>query len=669
MNKIFYALTLLVIQFSLAQERYEEIYTNKKGVYHITTGTKGQQLYAGTQKGDVVHINQLDSTIAMSKDSKSLILSQAVTPDNKTLVTGDIDGILTVWDVTTMDEPRARLVYHKAAITGITFNRTSTLMFVSSADNEITVWDLKKETKIKTITGHTKPVSSLSLNKSETRLASSSYDGTVKIWDLENYSLNQNINMKGGKVRSVAYSNDEKYIAVALSNKTIRILNTNTFSSAYLLMGHKDVVYQVQFTHDDHYLISGSQDNTVKIWDLSNGQTVKDFNQLANFVNFSFLPDAQSLLIADMTPAIKNWDISGLQLLPKTIDQYDDQEKDENSQANKQAKPHLGITSPKYDNEYYATSESEITVKGNVVSKNKLYKLTINGNEIPINGYSFNYNLRLGVGMTTINVVATDIYNNKTQKSLKIVREIKEGNYDPSKRSGSNYALIIATDEFNEFEDLNNPINDSRSIASKLNETYDFKIDTLFNPSRAEIYTKLRSYNTKVFSDDDQLFIFFAGHGEFDEIFSEGYLVTKDSRADDNIKESFISHSNLRTIIDHIPCKHIFLTMDVCFGGTFDPEVAKSRVKSNAQQISGSFSYVARLYLTSGGKQYVPDGKPGHHSPFTTKLLDILATPKEMLSAYEIQENIREIKPKPQFGSFGENETGSMFLFDKIKTE
>ena len=40
------------------------------------------------------------------------------------------------------------------------------------------------------------------------------------------------------------------------------------------------------------------------------------------------------------------------------------------------------------------------------------------------------------------------------------------------------------------------------------------------------------------------------------------------------MKKTYISHERLRRIIDSIPCRHIFLVMDVCFGGTFDPFIA-----------------------------------------------------------------------------------------------
>ena len=49
---------------------------------------------------------------------------------------------------------------------------------------------------------------------------------------------------------------------------------------------------------------------------------------------------------------------------------------------------------------------------------------------------------------------------------------------------------------------------------------------------------------------NDQLFIFFAGHGQFDEIFTEGYLVGSDSKLSDPGKTSYISHSTLRTVVN-----------------------------------------------------------------------------------------------------------------------
>ncbi|NJO02569.1 MAG: caspase family protein, partial [Bacteroidia bacterium] len=167
------------------------------------------------------------------------------------------------------------------------------------------------------------------------------------------------------------------------------------------------------------------------------------------------------------------------------------------------------------------------------------------------------------------------------------------------------------------------------------------------------------------------LFIFFAGHGQFDEIFKEGYVVAKDSRFDDESKSTYISHSNLKTYINSIPCKHVFLVMDVCFGGTFDPQIALRGQQSNFESdreelINRKMRYTTRRFLTSGAKEYVPDGRPGHHSPFVRQFLEALRNgggSDRILTISEILEYVSQSQPKPHYGEFGTNEPGSDFLF------
>lgn len=72
-----------------------------------------------------------------------------------------------------------------------------------------------------------------------------------------------------------------------------------------------------------------------------------------------------------------------------------------------------------------------------------------------------------------------------------------------------------------------------------------------------------------------------------------------------------------------------------------------------------------RKYLTSGGKEYVPDGLPGHHSPFVNHLLGALieGEGKGYLTFANIQSAVETTKPEPYGGDWGRNEIGSDFFF------
>ncbi len=181
---------------------------------------------------------------------------------------------------------------------------------------------------------------------------------------------------------------------------------------------------------------------------------------------------------------------------------------------------------------------------------------------------------------------------------------------DASKLDRSDYAILFTTNDYDNWPDLVNPVNDGRMIADELKKNYGFKVEIVEGGSQSDILKKLREYAEKKYKPLDQLFIFFAGHGQFDETFGEGFVVTKESQLHDEAKTTYLSHNRLRSIINNIPCEHILLAMDVCFGGTFDQAIAHRgmdddvyKEASQAEMVTRKLSYKTRRYVTSGGKE------------------------------------------------------------------
>ncbi len=277
-------------------------------------------------------------------------------------------------------------------------------------------------------------------------------------------------------------------------------------------------------------------------------------------------------------------------------------------------------------------------------------------------------------GVNEIEVVAENVDGIKA-RSVRFAHVGETALADASKLNRHDYALIFATDKYDNWPALVNPINDSRTIGNMLEKTYGFKVDLVENPSQEQIWNKIREYAERKYEPLDQLLIFFAGHGQFDETFKEGYVVTKESLPNDPGKSSYVSHNRLRSNINNIPSDHIFLVMDVCFGGTFDETIASARGMddsgganeiSQAQFITRKLAFKTRKYLTSGGKEYVPDGAPGKHSPFAKRFIDGLRSNggnDGILSLSELTTYIEKLQPEPRFGKFGNDAVGSEFVF------
>lgn len=320
-------------------------------------------------------------------------------------------------------------------------------------------------------------------------------------------------------------------------------------------------------------------------------------------------------------------------------------------------------------------TETSTRVSGTVTDPSGVAGVKVNGTEAQGTGDSFGAIVPLVYGNNLIRVTATDIPGNPAFKEITVFRPSEPLPLpDPPVLIGTNYALLFAVDTYDHWPGLRFPLVDAINIKRDLEEIYDFQVELIHNPTKADILRELHKYAQKEYTPEDQLLIFFAGHGDFDTVPNMGYLVSQDTKKpeDDPYRMSYFSHSYFRDFIDRMSCEHIFLVMDTCYSGTFDERLA---MRGEAAGVSNSLSqadiermmkYTTRWYLTSGAKEKVPDD-----SLFARALLDALRskggrdnilTIKEILTYFENLSN-----PKPCFGEFGRNAPGSDFLF--IATE
>jgi len=275
-------------------------------------------------------------------------------------------------------------------------------------------------------------------------------------------------------------------------------------------------------------------------------------------------------------------------------------------------------------------------------------------------------------GFNNIKIVVTNSDGTQVEDSRSIEKEIDVVASLEANRK--DYALIFGTDEYDEWTNLTNPVFDSETIARELEESYGFEVDLVLNPTKAIMEQKLYDLYNKSYQENDQLFIFFAGHGQFDERTSRGFIVAKDSKLVDPVGSSYLSYSNLRDLVDNVNSKHIMLMLDACFGGTFDQDIARagSRGQDNADVASRNdfikrkLRFTTRMYVTSGGKEYVKDGRPGHHSPFAKQFLAALRDyggSDGIMTKSELKGKMEVLAQMPFMGDFGQYEPGSDFIF------
>lgn len=190
------------------------------------------------------------------------------------------------------------------------------------------------------------------------------------------------------------------------------------------------------------------------------------------------------------------------------------------------------------------------------------------------------------------------------------------------------WALIIGIDDYIKANKLKYAVSDAEAVSNVMIKKYGFGskyVIKLYN-SEATKENILRAFEKliKETSEDDRVFVFFAGHGitmPLPEGKERGYILPVDADPSQPILTA-ISTDQLNEISEAIPAKHLYFVMDACYGGLIfaRSQPLSADVVNFVEVVSKRRT---RQALTAGGRdQPVFDTGPGGHSVFTFHLLE-----------------------------------------------
>lgn len=184
---------------------------------------------------------------------------------------------------------------------------------------------------------------------------------------------------------------------------------------------------------------------------------------------------------------------------------------------------------------------------------------------------------------------------------------------------GTHYLLVIGIDNYVHFKKLNKAVRDAIAVKDLLTKRYQFEeinTFTLFDEeaTRENIIQKFRLLVGKL-EPNDSLLIYYAGHGNYDEMLDMGYWIPVESEPSKT--GAYLSNNDLILFINKMKGRHIFLVSDSCFSGTLLAE-ARDAYTDKVKDLP------SRWALSSGRKELVLDD-----SPFVKSFLTYLEANKE----------------------------------------
>ncbi len=233
---------------------------------------------------------------------------------------------------------------------------------------------------------------------------------------------------------------------------------------------------------------------------------------------------------------------------------------------------------------------------------------------------------------------------------------------------GNYHALVIGINNYRLVTPLKTAAIDAKDVAAELKKNYGFKVTLLLDATRDQMLDAFDDLRRKLTANDN-LLIYYAGHGYLDADSDRGFWLPVD--ADANRRANWLSNSDLADMVRATRAKHVLVVADSCYAGTL------TRSLSVQMTALDDFSRLAqkraRTALTSGGLEPVEDAGGGQHSIFAKAFLDALqantgvADMSQIFSAMR-REVILGSQQTPQYGDIRQTgHEGGDFIFVRKK--
>ena len=231
------------------------------------------------------------------------------------------------------------------------------------------------------------------------------------------------------------------------------------------------------------------------------------------------------------------------------------------------------------------------------------------------------------------------------------------------------YALIIGNNDYEKLEDLDNAVNDAKDLEKVLREKYGFETTLLLNQKSDETEDAIIDF-TQNREKNDNILIYYAGHGQLVKKQKRGYWLPTDSGPKQDSK--WLSNNIIKDLIGSSDAKHILLIVDSCFSGSLMRGSGENKsVEKLTQNRLDLFKRLkTRLVITSGGNELVADGiGTSKNSVFAEPLIRTLKNNNNVIRSIELFQKVQyyvdnNAEQHPNYSMIhGTGHDGGEFLF------
>lgn len=245
-------------------------------IYDINAGTDG----VNDKKVFVKEFIQTDDTL----------LTLALSADGKKIATAGCDRIIRVWDLDS-GKLEHSIENHADWVLGVAFSADGKALASASRDKTAKVWDLVNKESLLTFTEHQNPVYAVAFTPDGKLGVSVGEDTNVRFWNATDAGKNigKQTKSSGGHQKAVlrlATNTTAKLnlLATCSADGSARLFDLSNGNSLKDFKGLTDWVYAVAISPDGSLVAAGAWNGEVRIWKVADGEVQAAFNASPGYV-------------------------------------------------------------------------------------------------------------------------------------------------------------------------------------------------------------------------------------------------------------------------------------------------------------------------------------------------------------------------------------------------
>ncbi|KAL4567710.1 hypothetical protein LXL04_023302 [Taraxacum kok-saghyz] len=190
------------------------------------------------------------------------------------VVSGSDDGTAKLWDL--RQRGAIQTFPDKYQITAVGFSDASDKIFTGGIDNDIKIWDLRKNEVSMSLQGHQNMITGMQLSPDGSYLLTNGMDGTLRIWDMRPYApQNRCVKIMEGHQHNVeqnllkcGWSPDGSKVTAGSSDRMVYVWDTTSRRILYKLPGHTGSVNECVFHPTESIIGSCSSDKQIYLGEI-----------------------------------------------------------------------------------------------------------------------------------------------------------------------------------------------------------------------------------------------------------------------------------------------------------------------------------------------------------------------------------------------------------------